>query len=214
MSTTPMIDSGIARVNKKEWGKDAGSFVVMAPSGRAVNPLDLQVEDILFEDIALSLSNECRFGGKTDPFYSVAEHSVRVARWVKEKGGSPEDEQWALIHDAAEAYLRDMARPLKADPYFGRAHRGAEAKAMSVICERLGIEKKQPAIVGDGDVALFTAERRDLMPRSELWDLWSVPIELDVPQEKICPWTGPRARKEWLRQFIRLFGPGSIEPLL
>jgi hypothetical protein len=77
-------------------------------SGRQFWPLDPRVEDVHLEDIAHALSNVCRYTGHVREFYSVAEHSVHVS-WSCE----PEDALWGLLHDASEAYLADMARPVK-----------------------------------------------------------------------------------------------------
>jgi uncharacterized protein len=77
-------------------------------SGRRIDPLNLQPGDINIEDIAHSLSLLCRFGGHTTSFYSVAQHSVRVARALP-----PELWLEALLHDATETYLQDLIRPIK-----------------------------------------------------------------------------------------------------
>ena len=81
---------------------------IITYKGRKVCPLALKEEDILFEDIAHALSNKCRFTGHTSKFFSVAEHSILVAEYAV--GFSP---IWGLFHDAAEAYLPDIASNIK-----------------------------------------------------------------------------------------------------
>lgn len=71
-------------------------------------PYDLKPEDISMHDIAYGLALECRFARQLPEFYSVAEHSVRVTRMV-----TPEHYKWALLHDAAEAYMGDIPSPWK-----------------------------------------------------------------------------------------------------
>lgn len=71
-------------------------------------PLDPKPEDVHIEDIAHALANSCRYAGHTSRFYSVAEHSVLVSRIVPEEHALS-----ALLHDATEAYVVDVPRPLK-----------------------------------------------------------------------------------------------------
>jgi len=85
-------------------------------SGRRVSLVEPDPESISIEDIAHHLSKLCRFAGASRTFYSVAEHSLRVsaefnsytcpvmARALK---------VWGLLHDAHEAYLGDIIRPVK-----------------------------------------------------------------------------------------------------
>lgn len=62
-------------------------------------------------DIAHALAHQCRYTGHTRYFYSVAEHSVLVAKLVSDLHlGDPFE---GLMHDAAEAYLSDIAAPWK-----------------------------------------------------------------------------------------------------
>lgn len=68
----------------------------------------MQPEDVDIRDIAHGLSMQCRYNGQCSRFYSVAEHSVAVAAHCP-----PELRLAGLLHDAAEAYCGDIARPIK-----------------------------------------------------------------------------------------------------
>src|ERR687896_137919 len=73
-------------------------------SGRWVNPFDPDPEQLDASDIARALANQCRFGGHSRVFYSVAQHSVIVSELVEQRGGDAEDAFAALMHDAGEAW--------------------------------------------------------------------------------------------------------------
>lgn len=68
---------------------------------------DVREEDIKLEDIVASLPKICRYAGNTKKFYSVAEHSLRMAE------AFPEYAVIALLHDAAEAYIGDIPSMVK-----------------------------------------------------------------------------------------------------
>lgn len=82
--------------------------IIETLSGEKIDVFNPKPEQIHIEDIAAGLSNMARFGGQTHTFYSVAEHSVRVSLALPE-----EQAMWGLLHDATEAYLLDMPKPLK-----------------------------------------------------------------------------------------------------
>lgn len=82
-------------------------------TGKKVFPFAMTPDQVCIEDIAHALALKCRFTGHCKRFYSIAEHSVRVSWLVR-----PEVQLAALLHDAAEAYLPDFARPLKGKAYF------------------------------------------------------------------------------------------------
>lgn len=89
-------------------------------SGKKFFPLEPEKNEYDIHDIAHALSLKCRFGGHCQRFYSVAEHCVRVADIV-----APESKLWALLHDAAEAYLPDVCQPIKGDVYIADPKRMA-----------------------------------------------------------------------------------------
>lgn len=82
-------------------------------SGIKFYPLDPRKEEILVDDIIHAISKMCRFGGHSSKFYSVAEHSVLVYRYLKDTGASLLTQFYGLIHDFTEAYLIDLPRPIK-----------------------------------------------------------------------------------------------------
>jgi len=91
--------------NKEVW--------IATYTGGRFYPLDPRPEDVCIADIAHSLSQICRFNGQTLQFYSVAQHSVLVSKLLGQGGPSPIHEFMGLKHDAAEAYLCDLVRPIK-----------------------------------------------------------------------------------------------------
>jgi len=89
-----------------------GNTAISTYNGHAFdifNP-DSWVFDI--DEIAQALANTCRFGGHVE-FYSVAEHCVRVASWLKDHGYSERVQLIGLLHDAVETYIGDIPRPIK-----------------------------------------------------------------------------------------------------
>jgi len=99
-------------------------------TGKYINVLEPTPEMICIEDIAHSLANQSRFGGHLPEFYSVAQHSVMCARNCK-----PGFEFQALMHDASEAYLLDMPKPIKNHlPEYVKI----EDNLMQVIAEMVG----------------------------------------------------------------------------
>ena len=134
-------------------------------SGLRFWPLDPRASDIVIADIAHALSQECRFNGHTKNFYSVAEHSLLVSQFC-----DPEDALWGLLHDASEAYLRDLPSPVKYHkdllPY-----RDAEEKVMKEICKKYGLPVDCPKSVKEADHRVFVSEGRELMKGFTSWNV-------------------------------------------
>jgi hypothetical protein len=102
-------------------------------TGRKFTPLAPNADDISLEDIAHALSMKCRYSGHCTAFYSVAEHSVLVA-----SKAPPHLALRALMHDAHEAYLVDLAAPLKgAEEFTGVCD--VEKRLDKAIAKRFGL---------------------------------------------------------------------------
>lgn len=70
-------------------------------------------EDVLIEDIAHALSMMTRANGHFPKFFSVAQHSIQCAREAVARHYVPAVCMACLLHDASEAYLSDITRPVK-----------------------------------------------------------------------------------------------------
>lgn len=165
-------------------------------TGKRVWPLDPQVEDIDIRDIAHALANSCRFTGHVRQFYSVAQHCVLASEHVLDKKHALA----ALLHDASEAYLSDIARPVKRQAGF-TFYREVEARLESVIAGRFGMDYPFHRQVKDIDTRLLITEQRDLMPKSSAhgWPKLVRPLG-----DKIEPWEPRTAEKQYLERFVLL----------
>lgn len=109
-------------------------------SGRQFWSMDPRAEEVMIEDIAHSLCNLCRFAGHSRVFYSVGRHSENCRRVAERLRGSSPDalrlQMLCLIHDAAEAYIGDLPRPIK---QFIPEFKVVERKVEAVIYEALQI---------------------------------------------------------------------------
>lgn len=161
-------------------------------SGRAFWPLDPRAHEVDVRDIAHALSLVCRFTGHVREFYSVAQHSVLVSRAVPER-----DALWGLLHDASEAYVADVSRPVKRLPEM-TPYREAERRLMVVVCERFELPMVQPASVSEADMRILATEKRDLL-RGPPWELGVEPYP-----EPIEPWSPEKSEYEFLSRFRAL----------
>lgn len=119
-------------------------------SGHYFDVFDPNPDHIEIEDIAHSLSLLCRFAGHIKSFYSVAEHSLWVAHKV-----APQNALSALLHDASEAYLIDLPKPIKNEiPQYLEI----EDKVMKVIAKKLGFQYPFPEDVKFADKAALEYE--------------------------------------------------------
>jgi hypothetical protein len=177
-------------------------------TGRAFWPLDPRADEVAIEDIAHSLSLQCRFAGHCRFHYSVAQHSVLVARSIRAKGLAPELVVWGLLHDAAEAYLVDLPRPVKG---VVQGYREAEAGVLRAVAEHFGLVTGLVGleVVHLADNTALATEKRDVMdkPRRE----WA-PLPDPWP-ERIERWQPRVAELEFLQMAVKLNLKGAVESL-
>jgi hypothetical protein len=136
---------------------------IQTASGVQFWPLDPRPEEIKLEDIAHALSNLCRFGGHCRTYYSVAQHSVYAAENVAQQF-----KVQALLHDATEAYLIDVPRPIKRSL---TNYHDIEAKLARVVSERFGVDLVNlPQEVKEADERMLMTEKRDItLPAPAPW---------------------------------------------
>ena len=93
----------------------AGKSCVMAAiSGRQIDLSTFCADDVCLTDVVHALSLQCRAGGHFESFYSVAQHCLNCEAEARARGLSPRVRLACLLHDAGEAYLSDLIRPVKA----------------------------------------------------------------------------------------------------
>lgn len=161
-------------------------------TGRQFWPIDPLAEEIDIADIAHALSMACRYAGHCLRFYSVAEHSVHVARSLP-----PELRLWGLLHDASEAYLVDVPRPLKPSL---PGYYELEQRVMDAIAEKFWLHTNtMPAEVKAADNRILVDERQQNMaPTHHRWagvdDLRPLGVTLEY-------WHPPRAEAEFIAAF-------------
>lgn len=178
-------------------GFDANSPWIQTYSGRRFNPTNPNLDAIVIQDIAHALSMQCRFSGHCQQFYSVAQHSVLVSHICNQ-----EDAMWGLMHDASEAYLVDVPRPLKQSGQFN-AYIEFENRMQKAICQRFGLPEKEPPSVKRADTIMLATEARDLM--SPLHPDWKQPVS-PLPF-KIESWSPQQAKDNFLKRFDELTQP-------
>ena len=174
-------------------------------TGKAFYPLDPRSEDINIEDIAHALSMKCRYAGHCNRFFSVGQHSYYMSNY-----STPEDALWALLHDASEAYLPDVPRPIKASL---AGFKAIETVILRCIATRFELPWHSPhgfpTTVKDIDNRILLDEMEQLMTRPEFrlergseppaWELGTEPLGIDIE----C-WLAKKAEKWFLHRYHEL----------
>lgn len=139
-------------------------------------------EDICIEDIAHALSMICRFTGHTKEFYSVSTHSLYVSKMC-----SKENQLYGLLHDATEAYIQDLNRPVKRMTQLA-GYREVEHNLHKVICNKFGLPETEPIEVKTVDTKMLATEALQFMaPLHKDWskqglEAFDIVIEAATPK--------------------------------
>ena len=205
---------------------------------------DPRPEDVRIEDIAAQLSRICRFGGALkDGYYedwnmgidagtwvhfetySVAQHCVLVSRNVP-----PEYALEGLLHDAAEAYIGDMIKPIKSQltpseeairhivemyvkPFYSEKalasilkvvpdYKRMEKRVDAAIRARFGLPAEESEFIKVADYRAVLTEHRDLQNHDGTdWGTAKLPPF----DEQIIPVLPSVARQMFLDRFNELY---------
>lgn len=151
--------------------------------------------EITIEDIAHGLAMTCRFAGQCSRHYSVAQHSVHLSHIVP-----PEHAYQGLMHDASEAVVGDMAKPLKTMlPEYSVIEKRAEA----AIFKRFNVATPLPPTIKEADIQMLVTEQRQLMKNRDDWEYTRGrrPLDFVIPA-----WSPEEAKAQFLARYAELGG--------
>ncbi len=168
---------------------------ILTFTGKKFWPLDPRPQDIDIRDIAHGLC-QWRYTAQSPRRICVAEHSVRVSDRVARHGDLVA--LAGLLHDASEAYLCDLTKPLKMLPEFA-FYREAEARLQSMIYALHGIPEEPREVVAADELLLSTEA-------TSIWDKlhpdWPLPVK-PLPV-KIQTWCWEDAEQRFLDRYAEL----------
>lgn len=182
-------------------------------TGEQAWPLDPDPSEIHYDDIVAGLRSP-RYGGQTREPYLVIEHSVLVScaaeKLARDRGHGDEIALLAarhgLMHDATEAYIGDVIRPLKKQ----RAMRGylkVERLWERAVFERFGVRVHpvSAALVHECDSRIVLDEIEAVMIDPDMWSRTGryrgmEPLDIEIPG-----WTADQGTIAFGQRFAELW---------
>ena len=152
--------------------------IIKTYTGLFVNVTKPEKKHIRIEDIAHALSNIGRYNGHYPVFLSVGYHSLKVLEKVRKRSDfTAKMGLHALLHDASEAYLCDLPKPIK---NANRAYWGYEQEMMDVVFDKFQLnEAEYLEVIEEADKAVFEDE----------WHMWTHfdenPIKINKSNEQV-----------------------------
>ena len=168
-------------------------------TGKQFWPLDPKAEEVDLRDIAHALASQCRFNGHSIKFYSVAQHSVLVSEIV-----DASQVLAALLHDASEAYVGDIVKPLKL--FLPKEFKEIELRIEDEIFRHFGIniQEVNHKEIKLADNRLLVTEIRDVMGTPSR--KWNEDGFFEPLSKKIIPLPPEEAEKLFLERFKEITG--------
>jgi hypothetical protein len=145
------------------YGSGMNSDFIVTFSKQKFSPLQAKPEEIDIKDIAHALSLMCRANGHIRHFYSVAQHCLNCSKEAEARGLSKELRLACLLHDASEAYISDITRPVKRSLL---QYREFEEVLQSLIYRKFGLGglgEEEHRMVREIDDTLLYYEMLELM---------------------------------------------------
>lgn len=162
-------------------------------------PMNPDPAKITIEDIAHALSNTCRWNGHTTVYYSVAQHCIAASVVA-----ATPYRMAMLLHDAAEAYMGDLVRPLKRGTDMGRQFAVIEDRVQEAVLVAFNVEAPPRKKQKYWDNRCLIAEADDLINQDWIEALRDRLKVERFPHEMIIPLTPTQAEQAFLCRFVEL----------
>jgi hypothetical protein len=166
---------------------------ILLYSGEYFDFLDPEHSVFAIEDVAQGLAQTCRFAGQSSRFYSVAEHSVHMSYAVP-----PEHAYAALMHDAAEAFIGDMSKPLKD---LLPEYKAIEKRIEAAVFARFEVPNPMPPCIKEYDIRMLATEQQQIMRNNDGWDYTRGRDPLPI---QLSGWHPVDAREHFLGRYHEL----------
>ncbi len=168
---------------------------IKVAAGHYVDLADPSPESIEIGTVAASLSKLCRFGCHCPRFYSVAEHCIHATALAVSEGFAGDALRAVFLHDAAEAYIGDVVKPLKV---MLPDYAVVEQRMEKAVAESFGVDFVRWAdTVKRFDRMMLKAEKLTLWPDDR--EEWTGFAEIDHRQVRFQFWMPDDAEREFLR---------------
>ena len=171
-------------------------------TGKKFYPFAPKIGDVDIEDIAHALSLQCRYAGHCNNFYSVAQHSVLGVWLMDDENELSSYQKLFLMHDAPEAYIGDMIRPMKV---YSPAYKETEEAVNAVVMRAFDLPSEMPPLIKHYDNVMCTWEKKYLLPNADEWHNMPDISNISMTEQPIRSWTPVKAKNLFLETFDILF---------